>query len=137
MRSFMAHLAKVLTSSSAITSLVPRESISPSVRQPAGTTAIEFDISEGIRDRQGKCPLTVRLYLHATSANLAHSIADAVHAEMTAAKLSDRNRADGPFVVSQSKNTLIRREPRNEWAASLLVEYSIKLVELDGIRQNQ
>lgn len=137
----LEHITQVLTNDSVLTALVPVASITPTYRRPSETDeAVEYSVSDQIRYPDGKNETTIRFYLHSrTSEARCWEIAEAIHPLMTAARLTKRidPARNKPFVVLQCRQTQAYREPRNEWAATILVEYSLKVSELNPVHQNQ
>jgi hypothetical protein len=141
MFALLQHVAQVLTAAPELTSLVPVAQIAATVRKPGTTPAVEYSVTGFQRPRtaDGKADILLELYIHSTKSEAeCWLIADAIHRLMTAKRLTpDTSPLDSVFRVSQVRQTDARREPRNEWAATIRVEYSIKVVELDPVPQNQ
>lgn len=139
----LEHLTQVLTSDPSLTALVPADAITPTYRRPAESdTAVEYDISDQARLPDGKQGCELRVYIHSRISVLrCWEIAEVLQTLMVAKTLTRRvdpdPLRDKPFVVSQVRQITARREPRDEWANTLLLEYSLRICDLNGVRQNQ
>lgn len=140
---FLEHLTQVLTTDTGLTALVPAAAITPTYRRPAeGDNSVEYDISDQTRIFDGRQECELRIYIHSRISVLqCWEIAEALQPLMVAKTLTRRvdpvPLRNKPFVVSQVRQISARREPRDEWANTLLLEYSLRISELNGVRQNQ
>jgi hypothetical protein len=141
MKILIQHLVQVLTSDPALTGRVKPENIGTTVRQPAGSPCIEVDLAFQERDPDGKQNAILRFYIHSQKGSgECHEIAELLHPLMTAVTLSRKDIPPGSrngYKADRVRQTDAVRMPRNDWAASLLLEYSVKLTELQPIHQHQ
>jgi hypothetical protein len=138
--SLLQHLQQLLVNDSDLTSVVKAENIGASVRQPAGGAdpSIEYGY-EGLtrRDPKGHTEVELGFWLHASGgAEVILKMERALNRLMTAESLTPGD-SGRRFKVSRCWQTDLQPTPRTDWADTMLVAYTLHLVDLAPVRQNQ
>ncbi len=153
MISLLKHVTQVLRTDADLIAILPKDNIGATKRRPGGGinqnmkaatqqqhAILEYSIYDQQRAHDGKQDLIFVMYAHSSvSEEVCWEIAEAINKVMTATNLTPSGASPyaGIFRTSKCNQTGARRSPRNEWAASIRLEYSIKVVELDPVKQHQ
>jgi hypothetical protein len=138
MRDILVQIISVLTQHIGLTEIVDPANISATVREPVSWPSVEVDVGELLeRHPNGQMEVVVRFYIHSQQgADQCWRIEKELHTCMTAKRLTPEN-ADKSFKVSRCHQTALMRLPRTPWAASIQVEYTLRVAELYPVKQNQ
>lgn len=141
MRNLLLQLHAVLTSDSQLTAIVQSENIGASIRQNAGSPALEYGIDGDSPDASGHRFVSLVLYAHsATGADVVYQIRERLEALLTAKNLSmpvPPSVTPLTFAVAQSRLVDTAVAPRNPWAHSLRIEFSIQVADKRPFTQKQ
>jgi len=125
MLAFLERLHTVLTSDIGLIAVVNSENIGATVRQPAASPSIEYDINSQTRDPSGHIVLTTVFYIHSQQgAAECWQIEELMSPLMDASKLSNLTKG---FMVARVRLSDAARTARSEWAASLRIEYTVHI----------
>lgn len=141
MEAVLIQLQQVLTSDTALTAEVPPENIGTSIRQNAGSPALEYGIDGEETDHSGHRFLVLVFGIYsATGAATVYRIKELLERLLTAKKMSTLippNTVPLIFRVAQVKLTDSRVYPRDPWAHSLRVEFTMQVSDLRPPTQKQ
>ena len=127
MLALLQRLHSVLTNDPGLTAIVAPANIGATVRQPAASPSIEYDISSQTRDPSGHLLTSLLFYIHSQQgAAECWSAEEKLRPLMDAALLSD---LPNGFMVARVRLTDAARTARSEWAASLRLEYLLHVKE--------
>lgn len=140
MQALLIQLHKVLTTDNVLIGLAPSENIGASIRQNAGSPAIEYGIEGEEADHSGHRRLTLVFGVYSqTGAEETYSIKERLERLMTAKNLSTpiAPEVSLTFKAVQVRLSDSRVYPRNSWAHSLRIEFDIMVADLRPPTQKQ
>lgn len=141
MEALLIQLNAVLTSDTDLTAEVPSDNIGASIRQNAGSPVLEYGIDGEESDHSGHrfVVLAFGIYSAAGAAQV-YRIKELLERLLTAKNLSTPvppSLTPLTFRVAQVKLTDARVYPRDPWAHSLRVEFTVQVSDLRPPTQKQ
>ena len=141
MNALLVHLHSVLKSDTGLTAVIPSDNIGASVRQNAGSPALEYGIDGDAPNHSGHRDIILAFNIcSAAGAAEVYRAKEALEQVMTAKKLSTPVLVTDPpltFKVDQVRLTDASTDPRNDWAFSTRCEFSLRVADLRPPTQKQ
>lgn len=140
MQPLLIQLHKVLTTDTALLTLIPSENMGACIRQNAGSPALEYGIDGEEANHSGHRTLTlVFVIVSQTGAEATYAIKERLEALMTAKKLSTPILPEIALVFKavQVKLADSRVTARTGWAHAIRAEFDIMVADTRPLTQKQ